>query len=110
VRAKADIPLPARYTLHRAQSGRLTERRIGSCRTERARFGPAPPRSLHSRFVCRARIVSDVSPKRGLSFRIASSKAIICAVSNSEPIGSLRLKAKDAPESDSLSTIQDQSG
>ena len=41
----------------------------------------------HSRLVCRARIVSDVSPKRGRSLRIASSKAIICAVSNSEPIG-----------------------
>ena len=33
-------------------------------------------------------MVSDVSLKRGRSFRIASSKAIICAVSNSEPIGS----------------------
>jgi hypothetical protein len=37
--------------------------------------------------VCRARMVSAVSRKRGRSFRIASSKAIICAVSNSEPIG-----------------------
>ena len=32
-------------------------------------------------------IVSDVSLNRGRSLRIASSKAIICAVSNSEPIG-----------------------
>ena len=41
----------------------------------------------YSRLVCRARIVSAVSWKCGRSFRIASSKAIICAVSNSEPIG-----------------------
>src|ERR1700690_3799495 len=51
--------------------------------------GPSPKleREDNSRLVCRARIVSEVSPKRGRSFRIASSKAIICAVSNSEPIG-----------------------
>ena len=47
----------------------------------------APALAPHSKFVCLARIVSDVSLKRGRSFRIASSKAIICAVSNSEPIG-----------------------
>ena len=32
-------------------------------------------------------MVCGVSAKRGLSFRIMNSKAIICAVSNSEPIG-----------------------
>jgi hypothetical protein len=44
-------------------------------------------RADHSRLVCRARIVSEVSLKRGRSLRITSSKAIICAVSNREPMG-----------------------
>jgi acetoacetate decarboxylase len=43
--------------------------------------------SVHSKFVCRARIVSGVSLKRERSLRITSSKAIICAVSNREPMG-----------------------
>ena len=41
----------------------------------------------YSRLVWRARMVWDVSLKRGRSLRIASSKAIIWAVSNSDPIG-----------------------
>src|SRR5437763_315379 len=49
--------------------------------------GAGPSAKRHSRFVCRARIDSEVSPKRGRSFNITSSKKIICAVSNSEPIG-----------------------
>jgi hypothetical protein len=43
--------------------------------------------STHSKLVCRARIVSDVHLNRGRTLGIASSKAIICVVSNSEPIG-----------------------
>ena len=57
----------------------------GSCPSPRALSAAAL--APHSKFVCLARIVSEVSLKRGRSFRIASSKAIICAVSNSEPIG-----------------------
>ena len=90
--ARAHRPLSARrrdrlrHWLGALQARR--ERRGGRARRADVREGVEGERvASHSRLVCRARIVSEVSLKRGRSLRIASSKAIICAVSNSEPIG-----------------------